>query len=43
MSQEIIKKLCQFYIFKEKVNVIWYALYKGNLRAATKFDLDKTQ
>ncbi|CAG8814252.1 12319_t:CDS:2 [Gigaspora margarita] len=43
MPQKIIKKVRQSYTFKEKVNVIQYALREGNLRATTKFDLDKTQ
>ncbi|CAG8812946.1 24053_t:CDS:2, partial [Cetraspora pellucida] len=38
-----IKKVHQSYTLKEKANVIWYALCEGNLRATTKFDLDKTQ
>ncbi|CAG8798976.1 17847_t:CDS:2 [Cetraspora pellucida] len=34
MPQENIKKVHQSYIFKEKANVVQYALHKGNLRAA---------
>ncbi|CAG8793826.1 22875_t:CDS:2, partial [Cetraspora pellucida] len=40
---ENIKKVCQSYTLKEKANVVQYALHEGNLRAAAKFDLDKTQ
>ncbi|CAG8524457.1 592_t:CDS:2 [Racocetra fulgida] len=43
MSQEIIKKGCQSYTFKEKANVVQYALHESNLRSTTKFGLDKTQ
>ncbi|CAG8706650.1 15382_t:CDS:2, partial [Cetraspora pellucida] len=43
MPQKNIKKVCQSYTLKEKANVVRYALHEGNLRAAAKFDLDKTQ
>ncbi|CAG8844884.1 7848_t:CDS:1, partial [Racocetra persica] len=43
MPQENIKKVRQSYTLKEKANVVRYALREGNLRAAAKFDLDKTQ
>ncbi|CAG8846745.1 9856_t:CDS:1, partial [Gigaspora margarita] len=40
---KIIKKVRQSYTFKEKANVVWYALHEDNIRATIKFDLDKTQ
>ncbi|CAG8542462.1 11034_t:CDS:2 [Dentiscutata heterogama] len=41
--EENIKKVHQSYTLKEKANVVQYAFCEGNLRAAAKFDLDKTQ
>ncbi|CAG8837997.1 18778_t:CDS:2, partial [Gigaspora margarita] len=43
MPQKIIKKVRQSYTFKEKANVVQYALREGNIRATIKFDLDKIQ
>ncbi|CAG8561003.1 12959_t:CDS:2, partial [Racocetra fulgida] len=40
---EIIKKVRQSYTFKEKANIVRYALRESNLKAAAKFGLDKTQ
>ncbi|CAG8844338.1 36314_t:CDS:1, partial [Gigaspora margarita] len=37
------KKVRQSYTIQNKAHIVWYALRTSNIKAATKFSLDKSQ